>query len=123
MFNTTKHKNKKHFCRYCLQCFSSERVLLEHKETFLKINGEQTVKLRNGSIKIRNHFKQLTVLFKIHVNFECNFEKINTNKRDNDTSYIENYQDPIPSSFAYRLVCVDDNCSELVVLHRGKNEI
>ena len=22
-----KNKNKKHFCRYCLQCFSSEKVL------------------------------------------------------------------------------------------------
>ena len=29
MFNKTKCKNKKHFCKYCLQCFSSERVLME----------------------------------------------------------------------------------------------
>ena len=40
MFSKKKHKNKKHFCRYCLQCFSSERVLVEHKETCLKINGK-----------------------------------------------------------------------------------
>ena len=46
MCNKTKNKNKKHFCKYYLQCFSSERVLLEYKETFLKINGKQTVKLR-----------------------------------------------------------------------------
>ena len=50
MCNKTKNKSKKHFCRYCLQCFSSERVLIEHKETFLKINGKQTVKLKSGSI-------------------------------------------------------------------------
>ena len=24
MFNKTKHKGKKHFCRYCLLCFSSK---------------------------------------------------------------------------------------------------
>ena len=24
MCNKIKYKNKKHFCRYCLQCFSSE---------------------------------------------------------------------------------------------------
>ena len=24
MFNKTKHKSKKHFCRYCLLCFSSK---------------------------------------------------------------------------------------------------
>ena len=27
MLNNAKHKNKKHFCRYCLQSFSSENVL------------------------------------------------------------------------------------------------
>ena len=31
MFNKTEHKNKKHFWRHCLQCFSSERVSEEHK--------------------------------------------------------------------------------------------
>ena len=45
MFNKKKHKNKKHLRRYCLQCFSSKKVLVEHKETCLKINAEQTVKL------------------------------------------------------------------------------
>ena len=38
MHNKTKCKNKKHFCRYCLQHFSSKTVLAEHKETCLKIN-------------------------------------------------------------------------------------
>ena len=47
MCNKTKTKNKKHFCKYCLQWFSSERVLVEHKET-LKINVKQTVKIRSG---------------------------------------------------------------------------
>ena len=48
MCNKTKYKNEKHFGRYCLQCFSSERDLVEHKEVCLKINGKQTVKLRSG---------------------------------------------------------------------------
>ena len=29
--NKTKCKNKKHLCKYCLQCFSSERVSVEHR--------------------------------------------------------------------------------------------
>ena len=32
MFSKTKCKNKKQFCWYCLQCFSSEKLLMEHKE-------------------------------------------------------------------------------------------
>ena len=45
MFNKTKNKNKKYFCKNCLQCFSSEEVLIEHKEDCLIINGKQNVKL------------------------------------------------------------------------------
>ena len=29
MFHKTKNKNKKWFCRSCLQCFSSENVLIK----------------------------------------------------------------------------------------------
>ena len=32
MCSKTKSKNRKHFCRYCLLCFSSEKVLQEHKK-------------------------------------------------------------------------------------------
>ena len=31
MFNKTKNKNKKYFFKCCLQCFSSKKVLIEHK--------------------------------------------------------------------------------------------
>ena len=31
MFHKTKNKNKKWFCRSCLQCFSIENVLIKHK--------------------------------------------------------------------------------------------
>ena len=48
MFNKTKNNNKKHFCRYCLQCFSSEKVLIEYKETSLEINGKHSIKLKRG---------------------------------------------------------------------------
>ena len=30
MFHKTKNKNKKWFCESCLQCFSSENVLIKH---------------------------------------------------------------------------------------------
>ena len=38
MFNKTKNKNKIHFCKSCLQCFSSKHILIEHKEDCLVIN-------------------------------------------------------------------------------------
>ena len=123
IFNKTKHKNKKHFRRYCLQCFSSKRVLVEHKETCLKINGQQTVKLRSDSIKFKIHFKQLSVPFKIYVDFECNVNGDKDSYENNNTSYTEKYQDHTPCSFANKVVCIDDNFSKPVVLYKGKNAV
>ena len=39
MFHKTKNKNKKWFCRSCLQCFSRESVLVKYKENCLSINA------------------------------------------------------------------------------------
>ena len=33
MCNKPKNKNKKHFCKYCSQCFISENFLIEYKKT------------------------------------------------------------------------------------------
>ena len=66
----TKNKNKKHFCRYSLQCFSSEKVLMAHKKVCLNINAKQSKKLRSGSIEFKCYFKQLAVWFKIYAYFE-----------------------------------------------------
>ena len=57
MRNKTKNKNKKHFCKYCLKCFNSKTVLIEHKEACSKMNGKQTVKLKTVSINFKNPFK------------------------------------------------------------------
>ena len=44
MYNETKHKERKHFCMYGLQCFSSQLVLINHKEICIQVNGEQAIK-------------------------------------------------------------------------------
>ena len=75
-FMFQKTKNKKWFCRSCLQCFSSEYVLIKHKENCLSINGKQSVKLEKGIIKFENYFKQIPVPFKIYADFECNLRSV-----------------------------------------------
>ena len=71
MFSKTKSKNKKYFCKYCLHCFSSERILVGHKEICLKINGKQTVKLKSGFIEMTNYSRQIPAPLKIYADFEC----------------------------------------------------
>ena len=43
IFHQTKNKNKKLFCRSCLQSCSNKNVLTNHKQNFLSINGAQSV--------------------------------------------------------------------------------
>ena len=78
MFHKTKNKNKKWFCKNCLQCFSSENILIKHKKDCLSINRVQSVKVEEGIIKFENYFKQLPVPFKIYANFECNLRNVET---------------------------------------------
>ena len=81
MCNKTKNKNKKHFYKYCLQCFSSEKVLIKHKENCLIINGKQSVQLKGGSIEFKNHFKKLSVLFKTYDDFECLLKRVQSSDK------------------------------------------
>ena len=57
MFHKIKNKNKKWFCKSCFQCFSSENVLIKHKEDCFRINDKQSEKLEEGTIEFENYSK------------------------------------------------------------------
>ena len=122
MCNKTKNKNKKYFCKCCLQCFSSEKVLIKHKENCLVINGKQRVKLKSGSISLKNYFKQLPVPFKVYADFECILKEIKISDKNN-SPYTEKYYEHIACSFAYKVVYIDNKFSKKVVLYKGKNAV
>ena len=65
-----------------------KKVLQEHKNVCLKINGKQIVKLRNGSIKLKNYVKQLAVPFKIFAHFEPALKGFQRND-NNNASYTK----------------------------------
>ena len=117
MFHKTENKSKKWFCKSCLQCFSSESVLAKHKKDYLSINCKQSVKLKEGTIEFENYFKQIPVPFKIYADFECNLRSVESY----EGSYTKKYQDHIPCSFAYKVVCVDDRFTKPIVVYRGEN--
>ena len=92
------------------------------------INGKQSVKLKSSSIRFENYSKQIPVPFKIYANFDCILKKVdsdiiecNSIERNSKISYTRKYQDHIPCSFAYKIVCIDNKFSKKVVLYRGKN--
>ena len=122
MCNKTKNKNKKYFCKCCLQCLSSREVLIEHKENRLLINGKKSVKLKIGPISLKNYFKQLPVSFKIYANFECILKGVKSRDKNNG-SYTEKYQDHIPCSFAYKVVVLITNLAKKLFFTEEKYAI
>ena len=81
------------------------------------MNGKETVKLRSGSIKFKNYFKQLAALLEIYANFEFLLKGVRGIDRNNNTSYTEKYQKHIFRSFTYKVVCVDDRIRKSVVFY------
>ena len=64
----------------------------------------------------------MPVSSKIYGDFECILKKVESSDKNNG-SYTEKYQDHIPCSFAYKIVCIDNKFSKKVVLYRGKNAV
>ena len=110
-------KNKKYFCKSCLQCFNSKNVLTGHKEDCLSINGAQSVKLEKETIEFKKYFKQIPASFKIYADFECNLKSVEIY----EGFYSKKYQDHIPCSFAYKVVCIDDKFTKPIVVFRDEN--
>ena len=77
-YKKTKHRERKHFCMHCLQCFSAEEVLSEHKTNCMVINGEKAIRMPrkgNNIIQFQNYHKQMPVPFIIYADFEAITEK------------------------------------------------
>ena len=51
-------------------------MLTKHKKVCLSINSTQSVRLEKRTIRFKNAFKQIPVLFKIYVDFECTLKSI-----------------------------------------------
>ena len=134
MYNQTKHKNKKHFCMYCLQCFSSERILANHVINCLTINGNQAINMpKQGEniLRFNNFHKQLPVPFVIYADFEAITKKVQgceqseeMKKNNNKRSYTEACQTHEDCGSAYKVVCCyDDKYSKPIQMYRGENAI
>ena len=75
MYSKTKHKDRKHFCMACLQNFTTKKILNNHREKCLSINGAQATIYESGAIKFKNFDKQIPISFKIYADTECLLKK------------------------------------------------
>ena len=124
LYNQSKHQHRKHFCRYCLQCLSSEEILHKHTPNCIIINGKQAIEMpkKGSSVKFNNFQKQLPVPFVIYADFEAITQKIDSCQPNDERSYTERYQKHIDCGYSFKVVCCyDDKFSRPIQLYRGKN--
>ena len=117
MFSRTKHKDKKHYCMSCLQNFTTEEILSNHKKQCLLINGCQAVNYKSGTMKFTNHNKQIPILFKIYADTKCFLKLVISFEGEHTIKY----QEHIPNSIGAKLVCIDDRFTLPSIIFKGKN--
>ena len=63
---------KNHFCRYCLQAFSTEETLKRHIKDCFKINDKLKIIMpKKGSyVKFKNYERKIKSSFIIYADFE-----------------------------------------------------
>ena len=134
MYNQSKHKERKHFCMYCLQCFSSERISANHVNNCLTINVAQAINMpKQGEniLKFNNFHKQLPVPLVIYADFEAITKKVQgceqseeMKNEKNKRSYTEAYQTHEDCGYGYKVVCCyDDKYSKDICIYRGENAV
>ena len=83
----------------------------------MSINGAQSVRLEKGAIGFKNYFKQILAPFKIYADFDFNLKSVESY----EGFYSKIYQDRVPCSFAYKLVCIEDEFTKPIVVFRCEN--
>ena len=116
-FSRTKHKDKKHNCMSCLQSFTTEKILSNHKTKCLLIDDCQAVKYQSGTIKFTNYNKQTPILFRIYTDTECFLKKTKLKQGEHTIKYQEHQL----NSIGAKLVCIDDRFTLSSIVFKGKD--
>ena len=67
----TKNHHKKFFCMNCLDCFTEQRILDNHKETCIVINKTENITYESGTIKFEHYQNLIPTPFRIYADIEC----------------------------------------------------
>ena len=122
-------KRKKHFCKYCLHCFSSKDLLVNHGHDCYSLNGTQKIELPKPGSKVffRNYHRIQPVPFVIYADFEALTKKIpgfGVEPRNNNQSYTDPYEKHKTCGYGYKVVChQDQQYSKPVKIYRGRNVV
>ena len=125
MYDHSLHRGRKHFCRYCLQSFSTEEILKSHIKDCFEINSKQRfIMLKKGDyVTFKNYETKIKSQFIIYADFESIIVPENNGKQNPEKSYTNKYQKYISCSYGCNLVCVDDKSFKTFKTYIGKDAI
>lgn len=115
-------KNRYFHCVYCLQGFTSRRILEDHQH-YCREHGKQRVKLPKEEDKwlfYKDVRKQLKVPYVIYADFESFQVPIQSCMKDPEKSYTEKTTMHVPSSFAYKVIGITPETSREPVVYNDR---
>ena len=121
------HRSTVFICRRCLQHYSSDEKLVEHKQ-FCTHKPVRSVMPPTGAIqKFEKHQFQQRVPYVIYADFECALIPFSLAARDPnlEQSYTDKRHYHKPTSYCYYIVCSNeaDITQYKPVLYRGQNAV
>ena len=122
MFKINKSRNKKYFCMYCLQRFSSGELLAKHEEDCIVINGNQAIGMppQGSFVEFKNYGRRLQVPFVIYADFESLLPSVDKGGSER----VRPYQEHIACGFSHKVACsFDDKYSRPIQGGRGKDAV
>ena len=126
MYNFTTYHDTKHFCMYCLHCFSSKTLLENHIPDCYQISGTQAIVMpaKGSKIYFKNYHRIQPVPFVIYADFEALTKEIDSCLPPEDKSFTDPYQEHQVCSYGYKLVChSDQSYSKPLETYRGEDVI
>ena len=115
MYSNTKHKHRKRYCMQCLESFTTEVILSNHKKQCLLINGTEAVNYESERKKFKNYDNQVPIPFKIYADTECFLKRTNSYEDHHTIRYQGHYS----NSIGAKLVCIGDKFSSPVIIFKG----
>ena len=123
-----KGNNKKYFCNYCMQHFTTNELHDQHKKNCILLNGTQAVELpKEGTkIKFNNLQNSIACPFVIYADIEALNATLDGcfPRNNNNKSYTIKTQKQDACSYEYKIVCCyDDKFSKPLKVFRGEDAI
>ena len=93
MYDHKLHRGRKHFCCYCLQAFSTEKILKCDINDCFKINVKQMIKMsKNGEyVRFKNYKREIKLPLMIYADFESILVPEDNGKQNPEGSYMRKY--------------------------------